>query len=274
MFRIPLLFALCACLPLTAARAATTQAVQLPDFTYQGRLERNGQLLDGTANLRFSLWDAASGGTQLGSPIVEDAYPVSGGLFTITLAFPGAFAGEQRYLEVSVDGTVLPRQPIATAPVAQYALTGNTGPKGDPGTTGQDAVTVYGTGQLPVVSTMTTYTLVPGLRQTISVPANAKVFLSTDGGAQNTGTGATYAVVDIGLFVDGVAASQRRLALSNTPALAQVIGNWSMSVAQPLSAGTHVVEVRAKDGGGSADANVSGTTPLMRGQLTVLVLKQ
>ncbi len=277
MFRIPLLLALCAGLPLTSASAApnaTPDAVQLPDFTYQGRLERDGQLLDGNVDLRFSLWDAASGGTQVGSTIVENAYPVSGGLFTITLAFPGAFAGEQRWLEVSVDGTAMPRQPIATAPVAQYALNGNAGPKGDPGTTGQDAVTVHGTGQLPIVETTTSYTLVPGLRQTITVPANAKVAISTDGGAQNTGTGSTHAIVDIGLFVDGVAAGERRLVLANTSSLGQIIGNWNLSLSRALSAGSHTIEVRAKDAGGTADANVSGTTPLLRGQLTVLVLKQ
>lgn len=282
MFRIPLVLALCAGLPLTSVSAATPEAtpnatpdaVQLPDFTYQGRLERDGQLLDGNVDLRFSLWDAASGGAQVGSTIVENAYPVSGGLFTITLAFPGAFAGEQRWLDVSVDGTAMPRQPISTAPVAQYALSGNAGPKGDPGTTGQDAVTIQGTGQLPVVQTTTSYTLVPGLRQTITVPANAKVVITTDGGAQNIAAGSSHAIVDIGVFVDGVAAGERRLVLANTSSIGQIIGNWNLNLSRALSAGSHTIEVRAKDGGGTADANVSGTTPLMRGQLTVLVLKQ
>ena len=37
--------------------------------------------------------------------VTEIDYPVIGGLFTINLAFHGAFTGTQLYLEVSVDGT-------------------------------------------------------------------------------------------------------------------------------------------------------------------------
>lgn len=38
-------------------------------FTYQGSLSRAGRLVDGmdACDLRFSLWDAASGGAQQGA---------------------------------------------------------------------------------------------------------------------------------------------------------------------------------------------------------------
>lgn len=258
---------------LSAAQAAAPTAAQLPDFTYQGRLERDGQLVDGAADLEFTLWDASVGGAQIGSAIVENGYPVSGGLFSIHLAFPGAFTGEQRYLQVRVDGNALPRQPIATAPVAQYALSGTPGPAG---TTGQSATTVYGTGQLTVGASTTSYTLIPGLRQTVDVPSNSRVFITTDGGAQHALTGSTYSVVDVAIFVDGAttpSAGQRRLVLSNTPAVANVIGNWSMSLSQSLPAGPHTIEVRAKNGE-TATANVSsGSAPQMQGQLTVMVIR-
>src|SRR5690606_22550444 len=127
---------------LTAAQA-DVQAVpsiiseqQLPDFTYQGRLEESGQPATGSYDFRFSLWDALTGGNQVGSTITELNYPVVNGVFTVDLFFPGAFVGEQRYLEVSVNGTVLPRQPVATTPVAQYALNGNEGPAGPAGPQG------------------------------------------------------------------------------------------------------------------------------------------
>lgn len=264
------------CLFAPTPALAEPAAVQIPDFSYQGRLERNGQLVDGSANLVFTLWDAPSGGNQIGSAITENAYPVVGGLFTINLAFPGAFAGEQRYLEVSVDGTVLPRQPVATAPVAQYALTGSPGPQGPAGTTGQSATTVYGTGQLALTAGAG-YTLIPGLTHTLNVPADAIVYLATDGGAQHTQTGTTNSLLDVAIFVDGVvvpSAGQRRLVLSNTPAVAQVIGNWSMSLTRTLSAGTHTITVRASNPG-SYTVNVSsGSAPQIQGQLSVLVLKQ
>ena len=104
------------------ASAGTPVQPQLPDFVYQGRLERDGVLVSGSADLAFTLWDAQTGGTQQGSAIIEPDYPVVGGLFSINLSFPGAFVGDQMYLEVVVDGVTLPRQPVAAVPVAQFAL--------------------------------------------------------------------------------------------------------------------------------------------------------
>lgn len=130
--RVPLawrcFFPLALSLPLGAAVAAEPQ---LPDFTYQGQLLRNGAPADGAFDLSFALFDAASGGNQVGSAIDEADYPVEDGLFTISLAFPGAFNGTQLWLQVSVEGVpMLPRQPVATTPVAQYTLTGAIGPAG------------------------------------------------------------------------------------------------------------------------------------------------
>ncbi|MCB1560750.1 MAG: hypothetical protein KDI75_06610, partial [Xanthomonadales bacterium] len=122
--------------PGVEAAPSSVAEQQLPDFTYQGRLEENGLPANGTHDFTFSLWDAASGGNQIGGTISESAYPVVNGVFTVDLFFPGAFAGEQRYLEVTVNGTVLPRQPVATTPVAQYALNGNEGPAGPIGPAG------------------------------------------------------------------------------------------------------------------------------------------
>lgn len=118
------------------AQAAAPAAAQLTDFVYQGKLEQDGTAADGAYDLVFTLWDAQTGGTRIGQPIIEPGYPVRHGLFSINLAFDGAFNGTQTYLEVSVNGSALPRQPIATAPVAQFALTGNVGPAGPDGAPG------------------------------------------------------------------------------------------------------------------------------------------
>ncbi len=126
--------ALCRCLlacflALAAHHAAA--APQLPDFVYQGRLQQNGAPANGSFDLSFALFDAAADGNQVGATIDEPGYPVTDGVFSISLAFPGAFAGTQLYLQVSVDGTpMLPRQPVATTPVAQFSLSGTTGPAG------------------------------------------------------------------------------------------------------------------------------------------------
>lgn len=104
---------------------------QLPDFTYQGQLQRNGAPANGTFDLSFALYDAVSGGNQIGSAIDEPDYPVDDGLFTVSLAFPGVFNGTQLWLQAGVDGVPLqPRQPVATTPVAQYTLSGALGPAG------------------------------------------------------------------------------------------------------------------------------------------------
>lgn len=100
-------------------------APQIPDFVYQGRLEQDGAPANGAFDLTFTLYDAAEGGNAVGVAIEEPGYPVTDGLFSVSLAFPGAFTGEQLYLEVAVEGTpMLPRQAVATAPVAQYSLSG------------------------------------------------------------------------------------------------------------------------------------------------------
>jgi hypothetical protein len=118
-------------LALAIAATPAFAAPQLPDFVYQGRLQQNGAPANGNFDLSFALYDAPSGGNQVGVAIDETGYPVDDGVFSISLGFPGAFTGTQLYLQVSVEGTpMLPRQPVATTPVAQFTLSGTTGPAG------------------------------------------------------------------------------------------------------------------------------------------------
>ncbi|GMV31493.1 MAG: hypothetical protein AMXMBFR59_36180 [Rhodanobacteraceae bacterium] len=115
-----------------AVTGAATAAPQLPDFVYQGRLEQNGAPANGNFDLIFTLFDAPTNGNPVGATVIENGFPVVDGLFSVSLSFPGAFDGEQRYLQVTVGGVpLLPRQAVATAPVAQYALSGSiSGPAG------------------------------------------------------------------------------------------------------------------------------------------------
>ncbi|HSX60146.1 MAG TPA: hypothetical protein VLF18_08110 [Tahibacter sp.] len=117
------------CALLLAVAPALQAAPQLPDFVYQGKLEQNGAPANGNFDLGFALFDAPAAGNPVGTPISLPAYPVVDGIFSTSLAFPGAFTGTQLYLEVSVNGTpMLPRQPVATAPVAQFSLSGTIAP--------------------------------------------------------------------------------------------------------------------------------------------------
>jgi len=267
------LLAYCVLLLAAASDAAFAVTPQSAAFTYQGSLSANGQPANGNFDLTFALFDDPAGVNQVGATLSQPQYPVAQGVFTIDLNFPGAFTGNQLWLQVSVNGMpVLPRQAVNAAPVAQYSLNGST--------RGQGIYEVYGTGQLVVNTGVVAYTVIPGLTQTIYVPENSVVHVHSDGGVQSTGaTSATYSVVDIGLFVDGAATTtggQRRLSIANTTALAQLIANWSIDHTYSLPAGNHTFDVRAISGAsGSSPANVSsGSAPQLRGVLTVTVINR
>jgi hypothetical protein len=112
--------------------SAATNAIALPQttaFTYQGQLNAGGVLPSGqTYQFTFTLYDALTGGSVVGSPINQAILVGNGGLFTTDLDFGQIFNGTQYWLEIKVGTTVgneqtlASRQPINVAPVAQYAL--------------------------------------------------------------------------------------------------------------------------------------------------------
>ncbi len=96
-------------------------------FTYQGQLKREGQPVTGQCDMAFRLYDAASEGNPVGSPITTSV-PVTAGLFTVNLDFgASAFAGDARWLAIAVkcagdaEYTSLSRQALTAAPYAYYA---------------------------------------------------------------------------------------------------------------------------------------------------------
>jgi hypothetical protein len=103
-------------------------------FAYQGRARHNGQLIHGVADFHFTLWNAPTGGKQVGDtlqPLLN--VPVDRGLFSVTLDFgPDAFTGEARWLQLAIrypaaGGSyviVSPRQPLNPSPYSIHALTG------------------------------------------------------------------------------------------------------------------------------------------------------
>ena len=98
-------------------------------FSYQGSLSDGGSPVDDTCAFEFKLYDAETGGTQIGSTQTANTVTVSDGLFTVNLDFGvDAFTGPPRYLEIAVqctgDGaytTLSPRQPLHPTPYAMYA---------------------------------------------------------------------------------------------------------------------------------------------------------
>lgn len=73
-------------------------------FTYQGQLKNSGANVNTPADMQFSLWTAASGGSQVGSTITQTGVGVSQGLFTTSVDFgvnPYIF-GDALWLQVAV----------------------------------------------------------------------------------------------------------------------------------------------------------------------------
>jgi hypothetical protein len=78
----------------------------------------------------------------VGPTITMSQFPVVNGAFITDLDFPGAFTGNQLWLEVTVGTqTLSPRQPVNSVPVAQFALSGVIGPAGATGATGPTGAT-------------------------------------------------------------------------------------------------------------------------------------
>lgn len=89
-------------------------------FAYQGSLRDGGSPAQGSYDLTCTLWDAQVGGNQIGSAVALPGVAVSGGQFLVDLDFgSGAWSGNERWLEVAVNGTTLsPRQPVSATPYA------------------------------------------------------------------------------------------------------------------------------------------------------------
>ncbi len=113
---------------LAAGLAAPAHALSTP-FTYQGELKENGNPAAGMYDLRFRLYDAASGGTQLGSTLTATDIAPAEGLFTVELDFGSALpAAQPAWLEIDVAEagtgsytTLSPRQKLTGAPFAHRA---------------------------------------------------------------------------------------------------------------------------------------------------------
>ena len=96
---------------------------QTSEFTYQGKLTDSGTP-QATYQMQFKLFNAVSGGSQVGFALTNPSVAVSSGVFTVSLDFgAAAFDGTDRFLEIAVKRntsdpfTVLtPRQKITSAP--------------------------------------------------------------------------------------------------------------------------------------------------------------
>lgn len=99
-------------------------------LTYQGSLGNSLGVVNGTCDLRLSLYAQVSGGAAVAGPLASDGVSVQNGLFSVQVDFgSGAFNGDNRWLETSVrcpsgQGAFVilsPRQAVSPVPYALYA---------------------------------------------------------------------------------------------------------------------------------------------------------
>ena len=109
-------------------------AAQGTAFTYQGRFNDGTNPATGNYDLRFTIYDAVTGGTAHGA-LTNAATGITNGLFTATLDFGGVFNGANYWLELAARTNgggaftpLSPRQQVLPTPYAIYAANaGNAG---------------------------------------------------------------------------------------------------------------------------------------------------
>lgn len=163
----------------------------------------------------------------------------------------------------------------ATGPTGANGATGATGPTG--GVTGQNIFSNYGTSQI-TVSTIGVWTALPGVSQTINVPANTVLYISTDGGFQTTSaTASQYSTIDVAIFIDGTFAANagfRRMTALNGPAgsIGTAINNWSMAISQTLTPGNHTIDVRTRGVNGQPYIISGDNTTTSQGVVNTVII--
>jgi hypothetical protein len=111
---------------ITAPNSTSATAEQVGTaFTFQGQLKKDGGAFSGACSFRFTLFDAATGTGQVGTPQTVNA-TVTNGLFTAPLDFGNQFTGQARWLETAVkcagDADFIPQSPRLNMTSSPYAI--------------------------------------------------------------------------------------------------------------------------------------------------------
>src|SRR5258706_2073633 len=106
---------------------------QVTEFTYQGSLKDSGNPANATYDFEYLLFDAPTGGSQIGATIPKNAVTVTNGIFAVKLDFGSVFPGANRYLEIRVRLTgqptltpLVPRQLVNSSPYSVKSLNADT----------------------------------------------------------------------------------------------------------------------------------------------------
>jgi len=144
---------------------------------------------------------------------------------------------------------------------------------------GQSTSSSFGSSTLTVTNATTTFTVLPGISQTITVPSNCFVLITADGGVNTTSTSTTsIASVDIAIFIDGsfpTNGGYRRVSAHNPSgtAINSTGVPWSITTTATLSPGSHTIDVRAVYTTGSSMSVSSNNTNSRQAGLYITLIK-
>lgn len=179
----------------------------------------------------------------------------------------------------------------ATGPTGMNGTNGATGPTGATGASGtalQTASSVFQTSAL-TVSSGTTATLIPGLADTVTMPASGTFHVNVCaavGVQTNSSSSSGYSVTDIFFLVDGTQTAGTfpgggfaLLTMLNTSAAAYAMQNFSECYTFPngtfANSASHVFQLGAQGAGAGSSATVGGDhTSAYQGQLSVEVIQE
>jgi hypothetical protein len=119
-------------------------------FTYQGFLKDNNNPANAKYDLQFTLYDAPTGGNQIGNSVVIDDLQITNGLFTVEIDFGiNPFSsGQRRWIEIGIRPfnstrpfvTLDPRIELTPVPYAIYAQKAKDAENAQNARNAQDAV--------------------------------------------------------------------------------------------------------------------------------------
>ncbi|MEI6487778.1 MAG: hypothetical protein WCP52_02380 [Bacteroidota bacterium] len=127
------------------------------------------------------------------------------------------------------------------------------------------------------------FTVIPGLSQSVTLSSPSKILVVTNGGIQTTSISSNgFSIVDVAVFINGALmpnGGHQRVNAVNNNGITDATENWSMSQFASTSAGvyilpagTYTIDVRAEGNALGASALVGGdNTSVLQGSMTLLV---
>jgi hypothetical protein len=226
-------------------------------FTYQGFLRQSGLPANGSYDFQFSLWTAATGGTQVGTTQTIIGVSVQSGLFTVTLDFGAVWDGTDRFLQIAVRPTGIgsyttlsPRVRIAPTPYALYAA--RAGVANPIGPAGGDLSGTYPNPTVARIQGRPVANTAPNTNQVLKWNGSAWAPAADNDTTYSAGTGLTLTGTTFALSNTGVTAG--------TYGSATQVPRFTVDAQGRITSASNV-NISGVPPGGPAGGDLSGTYP-------------